>query len=246
MDKALYVGMSGALQTFRAQTANANNLANASTTGFRAERLVGEARAVGGEGFSTRFNAAMEDSRWDSSGGPIQDTGRSLDIAMRENHWLAVQSPDGSEGYTRAGDLQIDAYGRLLTGAGHPVMGDAGPIAIPPASSVSIAADGTVSVVPIGQGPEAQATVGRIKTAEAMPEQLRRGEDGLMRSTDGLDLPAAAGDTLSTGMLEGSNVNVAEAMVNMISLARQFEVQTKLMQTAESNAEAAASLVRMG
>lgn len=246
MDRALYVGMTGAIATLRAQTANAHNLANASTTGFRAELALAQAQTVAGPGFQTRVNTQLNDNGWDETQGAIQQTGRDLDIALKGDHWLAVQTPDGSEAYTKAGDLSVDANGQLRTAAGLAVLGDGGPLSIPPSTQISIGNDGTITVTPQGQTAAAQATVGRLKVVEGQHAQLERGPDGLFRAVPGQTLQPAAGDVLASGALESSNVNLAGAMVNMIQLARQFELQTKVMKAAEDNASAASSLVRMG
>jgi flagellar basal-body rod protein FlgF len=245
MDKALYVGMTGAMQTLRAQAANSNNLANASTVGFRAELTNTEAQAIAGNGLPSRVNAVLEGQGWDSTEGALMTTGNPLDVAVRGNAWLAVQAPDGTEAYTRAGDLRITPQGQLLNGAGHALVSDAGPISIPPSSSVAIGADGTISVVPQGQGPATLAQVGRLKVMNIAPNDLQRGVDGLMRlKPEGTATPAA-GSVLVSGALETSNVNPAEAMVTMISLARQFELQSKVMRTVEENAQASSSILRM-
>lgn len=246
MDRALYVAMTGAIQTLRAQTANSHNLANASTVGFRAELIANTPQAVAGAGLPTRVNALAGGIGWDARSGALQQTGRDLDVAFAEDVWLAVQAPDGSEAYTKAGDLQIDVVGQLRTGAGHAVLGDGGPLAIPPHAQLLIGGDGTVSVVPQGNGANTLVAVGRLRTVVARPDQLERGGDGLMRARPGVSLAAAPGTVLISGALESSNVSLPEAMVNMIALARQFELQTKLMRTVEQNDEAATSLLRMG
>lgn len=247
MDKALYVAMTGAAQTMRAQVANNNNLANASTVGFRAELTAMQPVEVEGAGaFSTRFDAQLQQAGWDASNGAIMSTGRDLDIALGEGRWLAVQAPDGSEAYTRAGDLRVDSNGQVRNGAGHAVLGDGGPLSAPPNSSISIGADGTVSVVPLGQSAATQAVIGRLKVVEAGPKDLVRGTDGLMRAAPGSKVQPASGEVLTSGALESSNVNIAEAMVNMISLARQFEMQSKLMKSVEDNATASSTLARIG
>jgi flagellar basal-body rod protein FlgF len=245
MDRALYVGMSGATQTLRAQAANSNNLANASTAGFRAQLLEAQAVPVQGPGFASRFNTQSIEQGWDSSAGTVSQTGRDLDVAMRPDRWLAVQTADGGEGYTRAGNLHVDAYGQLLTANGQPVLGDGGPISVPPYSSINIGADGSISIVPAGQGPGTLSQVGRLKVVQATPDQLGRGNDGLMRAAPGVTLDSAAGETVTPGALEGSNVDLATTMVTMIQLARQFDLQTKLMKSVEDNSQAAASLLRM-
>jgi flagellar basal-body rod protein FlgF len=246
MDRFLYVSMSGAKETLRAQTANNHNLANASTTGFRADLSAFQSRAVQGSGFASRAYATNASTGWDASQGTLQTTGRDLDVGINGAGWLAVQGADGREAYTRAGDLRIDPSGMLMTGTGLPVMGDSGPMSVPPNNSVQVSADGTVSIVPLGQGPETSATVGRIKMVNPSAEGLTRGTDGLFRNTDGSDAPADASVRLTSGVLEGSNVNVADAMVNMIELARHFDLQVKAMRTAEDNGAASAQLLKSG
>lgn len=245
MDRALYVGMSGAMQTLLAQTANSNNLANAGTTGFRAQLVDAQSVPVAGPGLPSRVNAQLLDQGWDSTAGTVTQTGRDLDVALHDGDWLAVQASDGSEAYTRAGNLSVDAYGQLVTGGGQPVLGDNGPISVPQYSSIKIGADGTISIVPAGQNPNTVTTVGRLRVVQATPDQLGRGSDGLMRAMPGVSLDSAAGETVAAGALEGSNVDLASTMVTMIQLARQFDLQTKLMKTAEDNSSAASSLLQM-
>jgi len=247
MDRALYVALSGAIATQRAQTANTNNLANANSTGFRGELVLAQAVNVDGPGFQSRVNNQLSELGWDSSHGAIIQTDRDLDVALRENNWLAVQAADGTEAYTKAGDLQVDVNGQLRTRSGQPVIGDAGPLTIPPNSRLTIGSDGTISVLPQGaQGAATLAVVGRLRVVTAQPAQLQRREDGLFRAIPGQPpLAAAAGDVLNSGALEGSNVNLASSLVNMIQLARQFELQVKVLRTAEDNASASNSLVRI-
>lgn len=245
MDRALYVGMTGAMQTLRAQTANNNNLANANTVGFRAELVSAQPVPVSGTGFNSRVNVRMVDNGWDSSTGEIQNTGNTLDVVMGKDDWLAVQAPDGSEAYTRAGNLYVDSTGALLTGSGLPVLGDSGPITIPAHSKIDIGGDGTISIVAAGSAPSALATVGRLKVVTATPQQLQRRIDGLMAPISGNPLDAATGQVLQSGELESSNVNLASSMVTMIQLARQFELQTKLMHAADQNAQASSSLINL-
>jgi flagellar basal-body rod protein FlgF len=245
MDKFLYVAMTGAKETLRAQTANSHNLANASTTGFRADMSAFQSRAVVGSGYASRVYATNGTTGWDSTVGAQVSTGRDLDIAIQGDGFIAVQGRDGREAYTRAGDLRVDPNGLLLNGAGLPVLGDGGPVSVPPNTSLSIAADGTISIVPLGQGPETTASVGRIKLVNAPKEQLDRGEDGLFRMRDGTDLPADANIRVGSGALESSNVNAADSMVNMIELARNFELQVKAIRTAEDNGAASTQLLRI-
>lgn len=246
MDRFLYISMTGAKETLRAQAANNHNLANVSTTGFRADLAAMQAQAVTGSGFASRVFATAGTTGWDQTSGAMQATGRDLDVAIQGEGWLAVQGPDGREAYTRAGDLRVDPSGLLLTGAGHPVMGDGGPITVPAHSAVAIASDGTVSIVPVGQGPETMATVGRMKLVNPPVATVVRGEDGLFRTSDGASAAADANVRVSSGVLEGSNVNAADAMVTMIELSRRFDLQVKAMRAAEENGQASAQLLRMG
>ncbi len=246
MDRFLYISMSGAKETLRAQTANNHNLANASTTGFRADMSAFQARAVAGSGHASRAYATNSTTGWDPTQGALIATGRELDVGINGPGWIAVLGRDGREAYTRAGDLRVDPNGMLLTGTGLQVMGEGGPINVPPSTSVTIGADGTISVIPLGQGAETTAMIGRIKLVNPPDAEMARGEDGLFHSVNGADLPADASVKLVTGSLETSNVNTADAMVNMIELARRFDLQVKAMKTAEENAAASAQLLRGG
>jgi flagellar basal-body rod protein FlgF len=246
MDRFLYLSMSGAKETLRAQTVNNHNLANASTTGFRADLAAFQTREVAGSGHASRAYATNATTGWDQTQGALTATGRDLDIGINGPGWIAVQGKDGREAYTRAGDLRIEPTGMLMNGAGHQVLGEGGPISVPPHSSMMIGADGTISIVPLGQGPETTSLVGRIKLVNPPADSLVRGEDGLFRTSDGADAPPDASVRVASGVLETSNVNIADAMVNMIELARHFDLQVKAMRTAEENAAAAAQLLRGG
>jgi flagellar basal-body rod protein FlgF len=246
MDRFLYISMSGAKETLRAQTVNNHNLANASTTGFRADLSAFQSRAVAGSGFASRAYATSSTIGWDASQGALTSTGRDLDVGIQGPGWIAVQGADGREAYTRAGDLRIDPTGLLQNGAGQTVLGEGGPISVPPNTSLLIGGDGTISIVPVGQGPETTSQVGRIKLVNPPAETLVRGDDGLFRTVDGSEAPPDANVRLATGVLESSNVNVADAMVNMIELSRHFDLQVKAMRTAEENAAAAAQLLKSG
>jgi len=241
MDRLIYTSMSGAKAAMQRQDVLANNLANVSTNGFRAELAAFRAVPVRGDGATTRAFALETTIGYSDAAGPVAATGRSLDVAMSGNAWLAVQGLDGTEAYTRAGALAVDAEGTLKTLTGHVVLGDGGPISVPENAQVAIAADGTISAAVGNAKPVA---IGRLKmvTPEA---PLQRGEDGLFRGADG-DLPADGNARLQDGALEGSNVSAVEAMVSMISAARQFEHQMKLMQTVERQEQAAAKLLSAG
>ena|SRR5690349_10704107 len=244
MDRFLYISMSGAKETLRAQTANNHNLANASTTGFRADMSAFQTRNVAGSGYASRAYATNSTTGWDSTQGALIATGRDLDVGIHGPGWIAVMGRDGREAYTRAGDLRVDPSGMLLTGTGQQVMGEGGPISVPQNTSLTVGSDGTISVIPIGQGPETTAKVGRIKLVNPPEADMVRGEDGLFRSASGAEAPADASVKLATGSLETSNVNTADAMVNMIELSRRFDLQVKAMKTAEENAATSAQLLR--
>jgi flagellar basal-body rod protein FlgF len=246
MDRMLYVAMTGAKETLQAQAVNNHNLANASTTGFRAELSAFQSRAVDGSGYASRVYATNASTGWNSQSGALLSTGRDLDVAINGDGWIAVQAPDGKEAYTRAGDLQIDPNGNLTTGTGHPVLGDGGPINVPPYTSIFFARDGSISIVAQGQTPDTTATVGRIKLVKPADTEVMRGQDGLFRMKDGSDAPPDASVQLGSGTLESSNVNTADAMVTMIELARHFEMQVKAIRTAEENGAAAAQIMRVG
>jgi flagellar basal-body rod protein FlgF len=246
MDRMLYVAMAGAKETLRAQTVNNHNLANVSTNGFKADLEAFQSRAVDGSGFASRVYAQSANTGFDAQSGALLNTGRDLDVAVKGPGWIAVQGADGKEAYTRAGDLQIDPTGQLTTASGRPVLGDGGPVVVPPYSSIFFARDGGISIVAQGQSPQTTATIGRLKLVNPDNAQITRGEDGLFRMKDGSDAPADAAVQVSSGVLETSNVNAAEAMVNMIELARHFEMQVKAIRTAEENGQAAAQLMRLG
>jgi len=246
MDRLLYVAMSGAKETLRAQASNNHNLANASTTGFRADLAAFQAREVHGAGFESRVYATSASTGFDASTGALVSTGRDLDVAVRGDGYIAVQGLDGREAYTRAGDLRIEADGSLRTGTGLQVMGDGGPVSVPPATSVFIGGDGGVSIVPLGQGADTRAIVGRIKLVKPENAQLQRGQDGLFRLRDGSDAPADASVQLASGVLESSNVNVADSMVKMIELSRRFDLQVKAMRAAEDGGAASSKLLSLG
>lgn len=241
MDRMIYLSMSGAKATLQRQDVLAHNLANVSTTGFRAELQAFRSVPVQGSGASTRAYALETTPGYDATPGPVSATGRNLDVAVQGKSWLAVQALDGTEAYTRGGSLDISPEGTLTTRSGLSVLGDGGPIQVPANSEISIAGDGTISARTGNQPPQA---VGRLKLVT--PETpMTRGEDGLFRGADGGDLPADTTARVQDGALEGSNVSPVETMVAMISAARQFEAQMKLMQTAKDNESTASQLLSL-
>lgn len=245
MDRLIYTAMTGAKHVFMQQAGTANNLANASTVGFKAQEHRFRAVPVVGDGMPTRafvVDASVSDV-FDE--GPLMFTGRNLDVAVQGRGWLAVQLPDGSEAYTRAGGLDVDVTGALQTKSGYPVVGDGGPINIPPDNTIEIAPDGTVSVVPSFGTPNNANAIGRLKLVNPPEADMVRGADGLFRLRSGQPADADANVKLASGTLEGSNVNVSDAMVNLISLSRQFEMQIKMLQTADANAQKADQLLSL-
>lgn len=245
MDRLIYTAMTGAKHSFMQQAGVANNLANASTIGFKAQMHRFQAVPIVTEAMPSRafvVDASMQNV-FDE--GPLLRTDNALDVAVDGSGWIAVQTADGAEAYTRAGALEINVNGVLQTKSGHIVAGDGGPISIPPDNNVSIGADGTVSVIPTFGTPNVVNVVGRIKLVNPPEAELERGGDGLFRLRDGGIVPADENVSLATGYLEGSNVNPAEAMVNLISLSRQFEMQIKLVQTADQNARQADQLLSL-
>ena len=242
MDRMIYLSMSGAKAALQRQDVLANNLANVSTTGFRAELDAFRAVPIRGDGASTRVYALETTPGYSDAPGTVQPTGRNLDVAMKGNAWLAVQALDGTEAYTKAGALDVNNEGVLVTRSGLPVVGDGGPITLPAGADVIIAPDGTVSA---HAGKGKPQVVGKLKmvTPEA---PLTRGTDGLFRAADGNDLTIDPTARLQDGALEGSNVSPVETMVQMISAARQFEHQMKLLSSAEKQDQVASKLLGNG
>ena len=246
MDRMLYVMMSGTKETLLAQAVNANNLANISTIGFLADLAQARSMPVQGEGLPTRVFALTERPATDLTPGTVTTTNRDLDVAINGSGWIAVQTPQGDEAYTRAGDLRLSETGLLVTGAGHPVLGNGGPVTIPPAENLEIGRDGTISLLPAGQPANTRVSLDRIKLVDPQAERMEKGADGLMRITGNEPVPADGGVTLISGALESSNVNAVDALVSMISLARRFEMQVKMMRVAEENDARDAQVLKLG
>jgi flagellar basal-body rod protein FlgF len=247
MDRLLYVAMTGAREAQTAQAVTSHNLANASTVAFKSTLSGALGVPLAGPGYAAARSYAVTVGQGpDLTPGPLMATGRNLDVAVEGQGWIAVQAADGSEGYTRAGNLEVNAYGMLTTADGRPVLGDGGPISLPPFESLEIARDGTISIRPQGQEASGMAVVERIRLVNPPAVDLVRGEDGLMRLADGSSAPADAAVALRGGMLEGSNVNPITAMVELIEQARSFEMQVKLMSEAEENDRASTELTKLG
>ncbi|KQM67432.1 flagellar biosynthesis protein FlgF [Sphingomonas sp. Leaf17] len=248
MDKLVYTAATGLKAHMAAQAAIANNMANVSTIGFRADRVVFDRLELkgGGAELMARAPTSEEVTDADMSQGAIQQTGRSLDVAViSPDAWIAVQAADGSEAYTRRGDLEVAPSGVLQTGDGHPVMGQGGPITLPPADSVSIAADGSISIVPQGGDPNAPQALDQIKLASIKGSQTVKGLDNLLRVRGGGALPQDLTAKVQSGAVEGSNVNMTQVLVDMIENQRSYEVQANLMKEAKNLDESSASLMRL-
>jgi flagellar basal-body rod protein FlgF len=245
MDRAAYIAMNAASEALRAQSITAHNIANAGTSGFKALLTHTEAKNVDGPGWHSRVNGVLQPETWNAQGGALQNTGRDLDIALADDRWLAVQTEDGGVAYTRNGALQMTANGQVLDGEGRLVLSDNGPLTLPPHTDLVIAADGTVSLTPLGSEATVRAQVGRLNVIEAAPNELRRRADGLFEPLAGAEARPAAGAVMVSGMLEASNVNAAEQLVALIEHSRRFELATKAMATADQHGEVAQSLMRI-
>ena len=246
MDKMLYVAMTGASQNALAQRAHANNLANISTNGFQRDLEQARSMPVFGDSFPARAYAMTERPATDFSPGAMQETGRDLDIAIGGDGFIAVQAPDGSEAYVRTASLNIDALGVLRAGNGMPVMGNGGPIAVPPEQKVEIGQDGTISIRAMGEGPRVMAEVDRIKLVNPDVKTLNKGLDGMIHTKSGQPADADANVQVVSGFLEASNVNAVEEMTSVLALSRQFELHVKMMTTAKEGDEAMARVLQIG
>jgi flagellar basal-body rod protein FlgF len=243
MDRGLYVAMTGAKQIMQAQAVNNHNIANLSTTGFRADTVAFESEPIYGPGYATRVNAVAGDAGTDFSTGVIQSTSRDLDIAVNGKGFIAVRGTDGKEAYTRAGDLRLSPTGAVTTASGLAVLTDSGPLVIPPSTQVTIGGDGTVSVVPQGSAPFAVTQVDRIKLVNPKTSDLQKGDDGLLRLKSGGKAKADDTVSLTSGVLESSNVNAAQSLITMIELQRLYEFQIKSISSTDQNEQSAERLI---
>ncbi len=239
MDRGLYVGMTGAKQIMQAQAVNNHNIANADTTGFRADTASFVSEPIYGPGYASRVNAVAADAGVDYSTGVVTSTGRPLDIAINGKGFIAVQGADGKEAYTRAGNLRMSESGAVTTITGLPVMTESGPLNIPQSTQVTIGSDGTVSVVPLGLSPSAQTQVDRIKLVNPATADLQKGADGLLYLKNGGKAKTDETVTISSGELESSNVNAAQSLVSMIELQRLYEFQIKSINSVDSDEQSA-------
>ncbi|PCJ50650.1 MAG: flagellar basal-body rod protein FlgF [Gammaproteobacteria bacterium] len=245
MDKGVYLLMSGARESMHAQARVANNLANASTTGFRADLHNFRSMASVGDGLQSRVFVQSERPGYNLGEGGLMTTGNPLDIAIKGEGWITVQRPDGSEAYTRAGDLRIDVNGILENGRGFQIMGDNGPISVPPVEKIQIGPDGTITILPVGAPKTAVQILDRIKLVNPVAGNLQKGTDGLFESIYG-DIAIADGSvSLVTEALEGSNVNAISELTDMIALSRQFELKVKFMKNFKDLGDKTDALMRV-
>ncbi|NLQ17527.1 flagellar basal-body rod protein FlgF [Marinomonas sp. M1K-6] len=244
MDKALYLAMSGGVQTMNAQTIHANNLANVSTTGFRSDFEQARSMQVYGDHHPSRVYAMTENPATRYTQGDMIQTSRALDVAVTGDGFITVYDDSGQEAYTRAGDLQINAAGQLVTGRGLPVAGIDGPIFLPPLDNINITADGSISIVPQGGADNEVAVLNQIKLVNPDPQNLRKEADGLIHSRDGQVYEADPNVQLASGFIEGSNVNAVEEMTHIMNLSRRFEMNVKMMDTIRDNADSSARILQ--
>lgn len=244
MDKMLYVAMSGASQNTLAQKAHANNMANVTTTGFQRDLEQARSMPVFGDTYATRAYAMSERPATDFSAGAMQETGRDLDVAVGGDGFIAVQTPDGKEAYVRTASMNVDAMGVLRAGNGLPVMGNSGPIAIPPGEKIEVGSDGTISIRGLGETPNAVAQVDRIKLVNPPTSGLTKGTDGLIHTTSGQPAVVDANVKVESGFLEASNVNAVEEMTSVLALSKQFELHIKMMTTAKEDDESMARVLQ--
>ncbi|PZU57313.1 MAG: flagellar biosynthesis protein FlgF [Sphingobium sp.] len=245
MDRLVNTALTAMRGAMARQSAIANNLANADTTGFRAEIANATTQWLNGETFDTRAQQAEQVLGADMSGGAVKATGNPLDVALDGDALLGVQSNDGSEAYTRRGDLRTTDSGLLTTGDGYAVLGEGGPITLPAYDSLSIAKDGGIWIVPQGGDPALPQQVDKLKLVNAKGSSIAKGTDNLFRETNGGVLPDDPVATVTAGSLEGSNVNATAALVQMIEASRSWETQIKMINTAKDIDDSGASLMRL-
>ena len=245
MDKSVYIAMSAGHNIMSEQAVRANNLANANTNGFQAD--FAQAKSMGvyyGAGHSSRAYGQVHGIGTDFNRGAMIATGRDLDVAVEGDGWIAARAPDGSEVFSRAGSLKVDPQGQLLTGNNLPVLGNGGPIAIPPADKITIGSDGTITIQPQGQSVDVLATVDRIKLVNPDLTTLEKGKDGLIRRRDAQEQVPDGSLRLQSGFQESSNVNAVDELTSIMALSRQYEMSVKLMGVVKENSAAATQLLR--
>lgn len=246
MDRAVYIAMTGAKNNMLSQTSHANNLANASTTGFKADWAQARAIPVWGEFHPSRAFALTERPASDFNDGALIETGNELDTAIAGDGFFAVIDGNGQEAYTRRGDFAVTPNGDLINGSGQPVFGQGGPIVLPPYEKLEIGNDGTISIRPAGAGPSEMVAIDVIKLVNPNFQNFEKGTDGLFRPINGAPI-LEADETLRviSGFVENSNVNSVSELTNLLSLNRQYEVQVKMMKTADDMSQASERILQL-
>ncbi|MFZ1625941.1 MAG: flagellar basal body rod protein FlgF [Gammaproteobacteria bacterium] len=245
MDRMIYVAMSAAREAQRAQTITSHNIANISTNGFRAIHSALDSAPIPGQGLPSRVNTVAQPEVWNASQGASLTTGRDLDVAIQGPGWLAVQGPDGEEAYTRAGNLRINPNGLLENANGRLILGNGGPISLPPFEQIIVGDDGQISIIPQGQTAESLAQVDRLRLVNPPAENLVRSGDALFSLRDGSKAAADPAVRIASGQLEQSNVNPAGALADMIEMSRHYEMTIRAMNTAEETDAASTRLIRL-
>jgi len=245
VDRLIYSSLAAMRGAMARQATIANNLANVNTAGFRGEFTSAEAEWLKGSGLNGRATVSQDVTGADMTNGAVTATGRDLDVALNGDALLTVQAADGSEAYTRRGDLQLTDSGLLTTGDGMPVQGQSGPITLPPADSISIGKDGQIWIVPQGGDPKAPQAVDTIKLVSPQGSTVKKGIDGLFHVDGGGTLPSDPDATLTAKSLEGSNVNASATLVDMIDASRSWEAQVKMLTTAQDLDKSTASLMQI-
>lgn len=246
MDRMLFVSMSGAKEAMLSQANNANNLANATTDGFKQDFNQFRAQHMEGPGWHTRAYSMDERPATDFTAGPIKVTGRSMDVATKENGFMAILTPAGDEAYIRSASMQITEGGALVDVHGHPMLNEGGvPIVLPPIEDINIGKDGTISVRPAGAAPGDIVVIDQLRLVAPDFRELEKGLDGFIRLKPDNEELAQAPVSVMNGALEGSNVNTAQALVTMIELSRKYEMQVKMMKTAKDHGAASDKLLSM-
>lgn len=245
MDRMIYVAMSAAREAQRAQTITSHNIANIATNGFRAIHSALDSAPIPGQGLPSRVNTVAQPEVWSASQGASLATGRDLDVAIQGPGWLAVQGPDGEEAYTRAGNLRVNPNGLLENANGRLVLGNGGPISLPPFEQIVLGDDGQISIIPQGQGAESLAQVDRLRLVNPPPENLVRSGDAMFSLRDGSRATVDPAVRIASGQLEQSNVNPAGALADMIEMSRHYEMTIRAMNTAEETDAASTRLIRL-
>ncbi|MEY2935824.1 MAG: hypothetical protein RL033_6573 [Pseudomonadota bacterium] len=234
---------SGASAQMTALDATANNLANATTPGYKADQAVFQEHLVqalfAGKAQPEMRYTSVATVHHDLRSGPLQVTQRPLDVAIDGDGYFAVQTPRG-ERYTRAGGFQVGPGSTLVTAQGYAVLDSGGsPIRIPEeGGSAEIGDDGVLRV----GGEE----VGQLRVVEfEQPGALEKDGDTMFRATPGTGEPMPSSATLQAGALELPNVSIVKGMTDLVSATRAFEALEKAVEAySELERRAASDIVR--